>query len=318
MSKKGDISLQHKLRTKADWGRHTSQIRNQLRWQIEPSDLDDAVNETVLTFFLNTDNFDATRSRYDNLDDQIGAYLRKTTHFAGMKFRRRQYRLNNLFHPLTEEPPDLTESDLLTEQAPPLDADDIQELLTRALENCGPALCEVADLHFQGKEPGEIAEMLDLEPNQVYKRLQQLHKKLQAARSESTREAVTQLVYRSRTTLTELLLGREEKPLPLPGCGYGDKNSLENYEQIIDRLTNLEEGDRLTLKQARRELEGIEGRDEFDKAYACDKLIDITYELTLEKPRPSLLQQFLSNLAELTPSIAHLLSSLASLTTILK
>jgi DNA-directed RNA polymerase specialized sigma24 family protein len=318
LTKSEKLTLSEKLRADADWAGQMAQVRHRLRWYVAPSDLEDAVNDTFLMFLENIEDFDEDRTRYETLEEKLGAFLNTLSRFTRLKYQRRQYRLKDLLQPLTEDPAGSSDEGLIPDDLPPLDADSIYELLSTALAGCGPALCDVADLHFQGLEPSQIAKELNLPPGTVYTRLRDLHTKLRAARGESTRKAVTHLVVRSRTTMTELLTGRRSEPLPLPGCGYEEEKSLETFEQTIDELPTLDDEDRLKLKQARRDLEELFERDAQDKSFICDTLIELAHELTREKPQPSLLERFMSNLAELAPSIAHLLSSLATLAQLLK
>jgi RNA polymerase sigma factor (sigma-70 family) len=312
-----NLSLAEKLR-RTDWTRHRLQIMSQLRWYLSPSDLEDAANDTILTLLQNIEDFDAGQSHYEDFDDQLGAFLHSLTRFTRLKYQRRRYQLKDLIQPLTQDPSSPTNGGLLPEDLPPLDADNIHELLSTTLAGCGPSLCDVADYYLQGMAPGEIAKKLGLPPDTIHNRLRELRKKLRKARGDATRDAVTKIVYSSQPTMTELLTGRRTEPLPLPGCGYEEENSLDKFEQTIDELPNLDENDRLTLKQARRDLEELYERDAFDRAFVCETLVKLTHELTQDKPQTSLLERFMSNLAELAPSIASILSSLATLAQMLK
>jgi hypothetical protein len=96
------------------------------------------------------------------------------------------------------------------------------------------------------------------------------------------------------------------------GCSFGDHNSLNNYFGVVDQLTNIDDDVRQALKNARQAVDKEPISDE-DKADLVEQLQKLTAEASKPTKEPGRLRRFWNHIKDISPTVASILASAASL-----
>lgn len=100
------------------------------------------------------------------------------------------------------------------------------------------------------------------------------------------------------------------------GCSFGDHNSLTNYFGAVEEATIPEDDIKEKLKEARQAIEAL-GISDDDKEDLVEQLTKLTAALEETERDPSRVKRFWDRIQDVAPTVANILSSAASLSTML-
>jgi RNA polymerase sigma factor (sigma-70 family) len=307
--------MDSELLKQIDWSTLDRQLLQFFERRVPGEDAKDLRQDTFTTAFENWESFDPTFLENGDLNERVGAWLSSFAKYKLLEYFTKKRADKKLLERVAEQGLEILDETRIPYDSA-LSGDELLAAIKDCLVNCTPTLRDVARPYFQGKSYQEISSELRISMPTLYARISRLRKRLKKQLLRHRRRNDGPLVvYASEINLYQAVnqfIGDQE----MTGCQWGDSNSQQNYCQFVDRMTNLDEDARNVLKQAREIVQSSELSAE-DKKFVTAELNSFTKELQKKNSRSSRVRRTWKHIKEVSPTIASLLASAASLAKII-